>query len=168
MRRSLICTCAALALSVVPALAAHADTLDLFSFTLNGSSAVGTATIAASPAATSVMSGTSFTVASVTASYDGDTFSGPVTFLNSGGVEADGFTFTGPELFNNSDTAPTFNLGTFPLAGNIDIGNGPMAISGSVTITQLASTAPTPEPATLGLVGTAALGLAGIVRRRLA
>lgn len=165
MGRLLKCVCASVALCGLGSVAAHADTLDLFSFTLTGSNAVGTATISASPVPSSVTA-TSFTIASVTATYDGDVFSGPVTFLNAGGVSADGFTFTGPLLFSGSDSAPTFDPGTFALAGTIDIGNGPMPISGDVTISQEASTATTPEPSTLAMVGTAALGMAGALRRR--
>lgn len=157
--------CAALVLCGLQAVAARADTLDLFSFTLSGSSAVGTATIAASPVPSSYVSGTSFTVSDVSAQYDGDLFSGDVTFFDAGGAGGDGAALGGMTLFTGSDSAPTFLLGTFDLAGTIDIGSGPMPVSGSVTISQL-PVATTPEPGTLAMVGTAALGLAGAMRRR--
>lgn len=165
MRPALKCLCAVAVCCGLQTVAAHADTLDLFSFTLTGSSAVGTATIAASPVPVSFVSGTSFTVSNVTASYDADVFTGDVTFLNAGGASADGVTIGGDPLFTGLDSAPKFRLGTFNLAGTIDVGFGPTPVSGSVTISQLPATV-TPEPGTLALVGTAALGLAAGLRWR--
>ncbi|HKO19747.1 MAG TPA: PEP-CTERM sorting domain-containing protein, partial [Acidobacteriaceae bacterium] len=98
--------------------------------------------------------------------FEGNTFSGPVTFLNSGGASGGGNTFTGPVLFSGPDANPTFLLGTFTLSGNADIGNGGVQpITGTLVISQ-ASTPPIPEPTPLVLTGTGLLGLLGYLRLR--
>lgn len=166
MRRYLKYVCTAVVLCGLQAAVAHADTYDLFTFSLNGQPGTGTATILAAPTPSSYIMGTSFTVSNVTGSYQGSSFAGDVTFFETGGAGADGAIFGGDKLYTGSDATPTFRLGTFALQGNVDLGFGSAPVVGSVTISQLPASAPTPEPATLAMVGTAALGLAGAARRR--
>ena len=146
--------------------AASAATLDLFTFSLSGVPGTGTATIAASPTPSTFTNGTSFTLTNIAATYLGQTFSGDVTFFETGGAGGGGQVFGGDKLYTGPDSAPTFKLGTFTLNGLVDLGNGPVQETATVTITQVPTT-PTPEPGTLGLVGTAGLGLVEAVRRRL-
>jgi hypothetical protein len=150
-------------------LAAHADTLDLFTFSLTGLPGTGTATISSSPTPSSFTNGTSFTLSGITASYDGSSYTGDVTFFETGGAGSQGVAFGGDKLYTGSNSAPTFRLGTFNLQGNVDLGLGNAPVVGSVTISQLPVTSTaTPEPGTLAMVGTAAFGFAGMLRRRMA
>ena len=159
-------TLSALAISAaLSAIPAHAATMDLFTFTSPVITGPLTATLDASPTPTSFTAGVSFTV-NGTVTFEGNTFSGPVTFLNSGGASGGGATFTGPLLFSGTDANPTFLLGSFPLSGSADIGNGGVQqVSGTLVISQV-TTPPIPEPTPLVLTGTALLGLIGYLRRR--
>jgi len=159
-------TLSALAISAaLSAIPAHAATMDLFTFTSPVITGPLTTTLDASPTPTSFTPGVSFTVnGSVT--FEGNTLSGPITFLNAGGASGGGTTFNGPVLFSGPDANPTFLLGTFNLSGNADIGNGGVQpITGTLVISQ-ASTPPIPEPTPLVLTGTGILGLIGYLRRR--
>ena len=166
MKRALRSLCA-LPLAFGLSMAAHAATMDLFTFQLTGVPGTGTATIVASPTPSSYVLGSSFTLAGVPASYGGSTYTGAVTFFDAGGAGSAGTIFTGDKLYTGLDSSPTFRLGTFNLNGNVDLGLGVEPVVGQVTITQLPSAA-TPEPETLVLVGTASLVLAAILRRRFA
>jgi hypothetical protein len=156
---------AALALSVaLNALPARAATMDLFTFSSPQITGAVTASIDASPVPSSSISGVSFTLSSVSASFEGTTFTGPVTFLNAGGAAGGGVTFGGPVLFSGSDAAPTFLLGSFTLSGVADLGNGgPENVTGLLTISQPGAV---PEPLPLALTGTGIFTLVAILRRR--
>jgi len=159
-------TLSALAISAaLSAIPAHAATMDLFTFTSPVITGPLTTTLDASPTPTSFTPGVSFTVnGSVT--FEGNTLSGPITFLNAGGASGGSTTFNGPVLFSGPDANPTFLLGTFNLSGNADIGNGGVQpITGTLVISQ-ASTPPIPEATPLVLTGTGILGLIGYLRRR--
>jgi hypothetical protein len=139
--------------------------MDVFTFTSPVITGPLTTTLPASPTPDSFVANTSFTVTG-TVTFEGNTLSGPITFLNSGGASGGGVTFTGPVLFSGPDANPTFLLGTFTLSGNADIGNGGVQpITGTLVISQ-ETTPPIPEPSSLGLVGTGALGLLGYLRRK--
>ena len=156
----------ALAVSVaLSALPARAATMDVFTFTSPVITGPLTATLDASPTPTSFVPGVSFTV-NGTVTFEGNTLSGPITFLNSGGASGGGTTFTGPVLFSGPDANPTFLLGTFNLSGSADIGNGGVEPINGVLVISQATTPPIPEPTTLGLTGTGILGLIGYLRRR--
>ena len=145
---------------------ARAATMDVFTFTSPVITGPLTTTLPASPTPDSFVPNTSFTITG-TVTFEGNTLSGPITFLNSGGASGGGVTFTGPVLFSGPDANPTFNLGTFTLSGNADIGNGGVQpITGTLVISQSSTTPPVPEPNSIALVGTGALGLAGYLRRR--
>jgi len=159
-------TLSALAISAaLSAIPAHAATMDLFTFTSPVITGPLTTTLDASPTPSSFTPGVSFTVnGSVT--FEGNTLSGPITFLNAGGASGGSTTFNGPVLFSGPDANPTFLLGTFNLSGNADIGNGGVQpITGTLVISQ-ASTPPIPEATPLVLTGTGILGLIGYLRRR--
>ncbi len=87
----------------------------------------------------------------------------------------DGLDFTGPKLFTGTVKKPTFKEGMFKLTqfgcgGNIaaetvDAKLGPCKYQ--LTIDPAVAPAATPEPGSLALLGTGALGVVGVLRRRL-
>ena len=161
--RSISALAVSLALSALPVRAAS---LDLFTFTSPVITGPLTTTLDASPTPTSFTPGVSFTV-NGTVTFEGNTLSGPISFLNSGGASGGGTTFTGPVLFSGPDANPTFLLGMFNLSGNADIGNGGVQpVSGVLVISQATTTPPVPEPDTIALTGIGVLGLVVYLRRR--
>ncbi len=159
---------AALALSIgLASVSAHAATMDTFTFISPEIEGPLTATIAASPTPASFTPGVSFDLTNISASFEGNTFTGDVTFFTAGGAGGGGTDFAGPILFTGSVSDPTFLLGSFNLTGFADLGNdgGPQNVTGTLTIS-LATPGPVPEPMPLALTATGMLAMAGILWRR--
>ena len=164
MTRTLRNSAALAAFIALGSVCAHAATIvDKFVFTSSAIPGTVTTTLPASPTPSSFVPNVSFTLSDVSATIGSDSFTGAVTFLSAGGASGGGATFTGPVLFSGPTANPTFNLGTFPLSGIADLGDGPQSVSGSLTISQVSTV---PEPLTLSMTGTGLLGLVEIFRRR--
>jgi len=180
MRKALF-TLALLASAFTLPLTAHADTIDDFVLTGNGTTA--TFSLPASPPGNPFTcppgnnaclpgSKTSFSVSTLVTT-DGIPTEEGITFptsLFSGGlligppIER----FLGPQLFAPDAANPTFLIGTFTLT--LDDLSAPEILHYTLTITPETSTDPTPEPSTLLLFATGlAAGMIGLVsatRRR--
>lgn len=144
-------------LSVIPAFSAavaHADTMYNFTASITPYGPI-TATLPASPTPSSFTT-TSFELLSVPVVVDGDTFSETVDFFTSaagGGASGGEIRVDGDQLFTGSTSTPTFRLGTFTVGDfSVTISSAPSAV---------------PEPSSLALLATGALGVVGVFRRKL-
>ena len=172
MRRVILLAVLALALPV----ASFASTIDYAGF---GNSAVGTASMSGTPSV-----GGSITVTLGTLSINGGAFtSGTISIAPTLGTSCGTgcFNITGGTVsIWNSSSVSLFH-GTFT-SGTVTVGGGILNIQGFLpggstvaTVINLgrsgiigsSDTVVTPEPGTLGLLGTGLVGLAGIVRRKL-
>ncbi len=175
--RAILCsTLLAVAVAATPA---FANTIDNFTITDNssGSTNIYTFSLPSSPTLNLSSTGTYFDITGVPVSVNGGTpatgttyflelsatggvgiaISSPSTFLFDEGPQL--FTFTG--TLGQANFAPTFTPGTYALIAQNDPHN--TALDGSITI----SAANAPEPGSFALLGTGALGLFGVVRRKL-
>jgi hypothetical protein len=71
----------------------------------------------------------------------------------------------GDVLFSPNAATPTFLLGTYQLYAR-NFGEGPPFLDYTLQITPGSTISSTPEPSTLGLLGTGMLGLIGFVRSK--
>jgi len=167
MRRVILLALLAIALPT----AAMASSID---YANGGSVALGTASVTGTAS-----NGSSITISSVLTGIN-STFGnlGTVT-ITTGTLSGSGsnFTFTGGTISIVSSSNVTLFSGTFT-SGTVNVTNGftninyfVSGIAGGFQITKggvvSGDTIVTPEPGTLGLLGTGLVGLAGIVRRKL-
>jgi hypothetical protein len=174
-------TAALLASALSLPLAAHADTLDLFTITgtpdpLFGGPSTMTFTLPASPDAIESIGaggvdGGFFIPGTFPVTIDGqastasfDFLSANLLFIGPGltisAPSLGNFTLVGALLYDGSSSDPTFKTGTFNLREFIGSGTNPY------TLTITPETADAPEPSTLILLGTGTLSLIGFAAWR--
>ena len=186
LMRSALFTLVATALVGLPALA-HADTTD--EFTVTGQGLELTFALPSTPlVGDDYLKGFYFYLGDVSFTENGTAMTAADVYFytkpNDGGFslddangnDIDGLDFTGPKLFTSGVKHPTFKEGTFNLT-QYACGDGTDAevVSDAklgpckykLTIDPEVGPAPTPEPGSLALLGTGALGVFGVVRRRL-
>jgi hypothetical protein len=175
MRRVFVLALLALAL---PTLALADSITDFEGF---GTSGAGTATITGT-----VSSGSSLDITTALTGVNGVATSGTISW-NTGALTGSGssFTYTGGTLTIMSGPTTLFS-GTFSsstpgtvtvtpvsvlISGVLANGGGTETItimkSGAFTVSADIGVVTTPEPGTLGLIGTGLIGLAGLARRKL-
>ena len=179
---SALVTLASLALPV----AAHAATVDDFALTGNGLNL--TFSLPASPSVGgNYDTGLDFYLGDISFTENGTKMTASDAYFytnaNEGGFglydengnAIDNLDFTGPQLFTGTVKKPTFKEGTFSLQ-QIACGGGIAAeavgakqdpCTFGLTIDPAVAPAPTPEPGSLALLGTGALGAFGVLRRRM-
>jgi hypothetical protein len=143
---------------VATATVAKADT-----FKLTGDGDTYTFSIASSPTVTEIPFG--FIVNGVTVTEDGvATPNSTLTFFDTafdGGLQiqpnANTLVFDSDQLYSGTNDSPTFLLGTFKLSNIVSGDNYKLVIKDDPSV---------PEPSSLALMATGALGFAGVVRRK--
>lgn len=138
---------------------AHATNLDNFTLISNGDGSVLTFQLVGTPTTATTNAG-GFELDDVTTSAGVR----DILFFdasNGGGLTVDGSGLPyGPQLFSGTDANPTFLLNTFQLSNNPDLTTDDYTLS----ITDVVAT---PEPSSLLMLGTGALAVCGVMRRKL-
>ncbi len=137
----------------------HASTVDIFTLTGGGGGSVITFQLPATPTSPILDEGgfefdNVLTSAGLRNILFFDASSGGGLSLDTSGLPY------GPQLFSGTDANPTFLLNTFQLSNSSDLATSDYTLS----IQQVSTT---PEPSALLLLGTGALALSGVMRRRL-
>jgi hypothetical protein len=152
------------------AIAITATTAKADSFKLTGDGDTYTFSIASSPSVIEIPFG--FEITGVTVTDDGvATPNSTLTFFDTafgGGLNIQPNTntlvFDSDQLYSGTNASPTFLLGTFKLVDDIDGSKFKLVIKDDAPSDPPSSV---PEPASLALFATGALGSAGVVRRKL-
>ncbi len=162
MSRFIVCSALLLGLSV--AKTASAESMDYFTVTEAATSTSIQFELPSNPTVGEFSTGsTTFEFSNVGVSFDGISTTANIWFgstelymVTAGGLQQEFDIESSPIMYTGTLSNPTsFNIGTFN--GVDDSHTGDPVV---VTIN------PVPEPGTLALLGTGALGLAGVVRRR--
>jgi PEP-CTERM motif len=156
---------------VVAATPAFAGTIDYFTVSEPATSTTYTFSLPSTPTpgTFNVSPGSFFEFSGVQISYDGaPSVAGNIFFFDSGvvGLYLDIssppvaiYDEESPSLFSGSLNNPTFNIGSF---NGVDDSH----TSDVITVTISDPPGVAPEPGSLVLLGTGALGLAGVIRKR--
>ena len=167
MRKSFLILAPALLLASV---AARASTIDDFTLQSGTTTITFSIPLPASPDNSAEGSFSDFDVPVAVNGTAATSFSSEETFLNSTFVPPvdlnvaytlngnyEKITEDGQQLYTGSESSPTLDLGTFTFTSG-----------DTLTITQVATPAVTPEPSSIALLGTGLLGAAGVLRKRFA
>jgi hypothetical protein len=173
--RKLVILLVLLASAFVQPLTAHADAIDDFVLTGVGNSNIITFSLPASPPGNEMTcppfspsclpgSETAFylsTLVTTNGISSGEGLAFPTLRFGGGLVIGATRLFGDEALFTPNAATPTFVLGTYDVSTF-----NPSFLEYSLKITQESPVAPTPEPSTLGLLGTGVLGLFGFLRSK--
>ena len=155
---------------------------DMVQFTLTSGANTVSFTLPSSPVPTAVNTDCfsafpgEFCLDSVPVTFNGTTIADTIEFFDASGGGGINFLLTGGagldqigyQLYSGTESAPTFVLGTYPLmnAGDGIPGDYTLQIASAGDGTSPGNPTPVPEPSSLLLLGSGALGVATAFRRR--